>query len=46
MATAAQRLKKKKEEEICKLTLLEAFLPESAENQFQYILHFNELPKR
>ena len=45
MASAAQRLKKKKEE-ICKLTLLETFLPESAENQFQYILHFNELPKR
>lgn len=48
MASAAQRLKKKaaEEEEICKLTLLETFLPESAENQFQYILHFNELPKR
>lgn len=35
MATAAQRIEKKKEEEgICKLTLLETFLPESAENQF------------
>lgn len=49
MATAAQRIKKKEAaaaEEICKLTLLETFLPESAENQFQYSLHFNELPKR
>lgn len=43
MATAAHRIKK---EEIHKLTLLQTFLPESAENQFQYILHFNEVPKR
>lgn len=33
MATTAQRLKKKKKE-ICKLTLLQTFLPESAEINF------------